>query len=194
MHVIRQLNMRFKTFPGPTGILAAVVLLAVFWALLPARAAQPSPRGKVLHIDARGLDLLLQSDPNLLLIDVRTPGELTGPLGKISRSRNVTMQELEKNPGQFPHDKTLVLICRSGHRSLNAAGLLAGHGYVVYSVDGGMRAWRKLHPEASPPAQEASPKEPRSNTGNALEKGKPSPRDDKGEHPAGKFLDNGMGC
>jgi rhodanese-related sulfurtransferase len=147
----------------------------------------------VLHVDARGLDLLLQSDPNLLLIDVREPDELTGPLGKIPQARNVPMQELEKNPEQFPRDKTLVLICRSGHRSLKAADLLAEHGYVVYSVDGGMRSWRKLHPQTAPPAEGGSQKEPGAPV-HTPGTGKPSPRENRDQYPPEKFLDNNMGC
>ncbi len=194
MRAIRQLNKKCKTFLGPTGILAAVLALAVFWALLPARAAQPSSQGNVLHLDARGLDLLLQSDPHLLLIDVRTPGELTSPLGRIPQSRNVPSQELEKNPEQFPHDKTLVLICRTGHRSLKIAELLAEHGYVVYSVDGGMRTWRKLHPEGSMPA-EGTPPKASATPGHTPDTRKPSPRENGDRHTPGKnFLDDNMGC
>ncbi len=172
----------------------AVLAIAVVLAWLPAQAGQSSSQGKVLHIDARGLDLLLQSDPNLLLVDVRTPEELAGPLGRIPQSRNVPMQALEKNPEQFPRDKTLVLICRSGHRTLRAAGILADHGYVVYTVEGGMLAWRKLHPEALVPAEEAPPKEPPA-SGQTPDTIKPSPREDGGRHPPEKnFLDNNMGC
>ena len=148
----------------------------------------------MLHIDARGLDLLLQSDPNLLLVDVRTPEELAGPLGKIPQSRNVPMQELEKNPDQFPRDKTLVLICRSGHRTLRAAGLLADHGYVVYTVEGGLLAWRKLHPEALVPAKGAPPKQPPA-FGQTPDKDEATAAEGGGRLPSEKnFLDNNMGC
>ena len=193
MQTIRQLKKMCNTFHSLTGILVAVLALAVFLAWLPARGEHPSSHGKVLHLYARGLDLLLQSDPNLLLIDVRTPDELTGPLGMIPQSRNVPMQELENNPEQFPRNKTLVLICRSGHRSLEAADLLAEHGHVVYSVDGGMEDWRKLHPPASHPAEEAPQKEPgiHEHTPN---KAKPSPPDNGDEHAPERFFDNNLGC
>ena len=168
------------------------MVLAVFLAWLPAQAGQPSSQGKVLHIDARGLDLLLQSDPNLLLIDVRTPGELTGPLGKIPQARNVPLQELEKNPEQFPHNKTLVLICRSGHRSLKAADLLAAHGYMAYSVDGGMRAWHKLHAQASPFVEGTQQKEPGGD--HTPVRQEPSPKGNGDQHHPERFFDDNMGC
>ncbi len=158
MRTIRQLEKKRWTRFCPISVLAYFAALAVFFSWLPAQAGQPSLPGKVLHLDVHGLELLLQSDPNLLLIDVRAPEELTGPLGKIPQSRNVTLQEIEKNPQQFPRDKTLVLICRTGHRSLEAANFLAEHSYFVYSVQGGMQAWRKLHALAPPPKGEP-PKE-----------------------------------
>jgi rhodanese-related sulfurtransferase len=194
MQPTRQLKKKSETFLGPTSILVAVLALTVFLAWLPARAGQPLFQGKVLHLDARGLDILLLSDPNLLLVDVRTPEELVGPLSKIPQSRNVTMQELKRNPEQFPRDKTLVLICRSGNRSLEAAGLLADHGYVVYSVDEGMLAWRKLHPQQALPVEGTPSKEPPA-PGPTPDMKKPSPREDEDRHPPEKnFFDNKMGC
>ena len=192
MQPARQFNKKFEAFLCPTGILVTVLALTVFLAWLPAWAGQPLSQGKVLHLDARGLDILLLSDPNLLLVDVRTPDELAGPLGKIPQSRNVTMQELKKNPEQFPRDKTLVLICRSGHRSLEAARLLADHGYVVYSVDEGMLAWRKLHPQQALPAEGTPSKEPPAPSPTP-DMRKSSPREDLDGRPP-NFFDNNMGC
>jgi rhodanese-related sulfurtransferase len=177
--------MERRTRFGLAGTLAAVAVLIVFAAWLPVRAEESSSSGKVLQIDIRGLRLLLQSDPNAFLVDVRTPGELTGPLGKIFEARNVPLNEIEKNPEQFPRDKTLVLIDRSGRRSLKAASLLAEHGYVVYSVEGGMEAWRRLHPLVGPPAEGASPKK----------LGVPGPPPGKKNPPPKKnFFDNNLGC
>jgi rhodanese-related sulfurtransferase len=193
MNTIRRLKKMCNTFHSSTGVLVAVLALTLFWGWLPARAGQPSTQGKVLHLSARGLDLLLHSDPNLLLIDVREPDELTGPLGKIPQSQNVPMEQLEKNPEQFPRNKTLVLICRSGHRSLDAADLLAEHGYVVYSVDGGMQSWRRLHPLTSPPAEGGSQKEPGA-PDHAPDKTKPSPPENGDQHPPEKFFGSNMGC
>lgn len=194
MQVIREFKKKSQLLHRPKGLLIALVALTAFLSWLPARGAgQPLSQGTVLNLDARGLDILLQSDPNLLLIDVRTPPELNGPLGKIPQARDVPLQELEKNPGQFPRDKTLVLICRSGHRSLKAADLLAEHGYVVYSVDGGMRAWRMLHPQAVPTAKGAPQKETAA-PGQSPDTGKSSPPENKDQPPPERFFDTNMGC
>ena len=175
-------------------ILAAFVSLALFFVGHWVHAGQSTSQGKVLFVDINGLNLLMQSDPNLLLIDVRTPEELTGPLGQIPQSRNVTLQEIEKNPEQFPRNKTLVLICRTGHRSLKAANLLADHGYIVYTVNGGMKDWQKLHPSTPTPAIEApSEKPPVPGTDENIKK--PSPQENENRQPPEKnFFDSNMGC
>lgn len=190
---LRNLKQLCDTRHGPACLVPALLALAFFLAWLPAQAGQPHSPGRVLHLDTRGLDLLLQSDPNLLLIDVREPDELTGPLGKIPQARNVPMSELEKNPEQFPRNKTLALICRSGHRTLKAAEVLAEHGYVVYSVDGGMQSWRKLHPLTSPPAEGGSQKEPGA-PNHTPDKAKPSPPENGDQHLPEKLFGSNMGC
>lgn len=175
------------------GIRAALAALLFFFSWYPVQAWSSSSPGKVLHLDIRGLEILLQSDPNLILVDVRTPEELAGPLGTISRSRNVPLQEIEKNPEQFPRDKTLVMICRTGHRSLKAADLLAEQGYIVYSVDGGMKAWREVRP-VSTPSEGAKPQKP-GKSGTELNTTRPQPpeKDDR-KPPEKDFFDNKMGC
>lgn len=175
-------------------ILAALVSLALFFVGHSVHAGQSSSQGKVLFLDINGLNLLLQFDPNLLLIDVRTPEELTGPLGQIPQSRNVTMQEIEKNPEQFLRNKTLVLICRTGHRSLKAAQLLADHGYIVYTVNGGMKDWRQLHPPTPTPAIEAPLKKPPvPGTDDNIKKQSPQENENR-QPPEKKFFDSNMGC
>jgi rhodanese-related sulfurtransferase len=187
----RQFNKESETFLWLMGMLVSVVALLGLVAC-PAWGKSVS-QGKVLHLDVRSLDILLLSDPNLLLLDVRTPEELTGPLGKIPQSRNVTMEDLKRNPEQFPRDKTLVLICRSGHRSLEAAGLLASHGYVVYSVDEGMLAWRKLHPEQPRPGEGTIPQK-LPGPDQMQDMRKPSPQENGGSPSEKNFFENNMGC
>jgi rhodanese-related sulfurtransferase len=191
---MRQLVMKWWGCSVHAVILAAFVSLTLFFLGHSVQAGQSSFQGKVLFVDVNGLNLLLQSDPNLLLIDVRTTEELTGPLGQIPQSRNVTIQEIEKNPEQFPRNKTLVLICRTGHRSLKAAQLLADHGYIVYTVNGGIKDWRQLHPPEPTPAIEApSKKPPVPGTDDNIKKPLLE-ENEKQQPPEKKFFDNNMGC
>jgi rhodanese-related sulfurtransferase len=191
---IRQFERRSRECSVRAFALAGFVLLTVFLVGHSVLAGQSTSPGKVMFLDINGLNLLLQSDPNLLLIDVRTPQELAGPLGHIPQSRNVTLEEIQNHPEQFPRNKTLVLICRTGHRSLKAANVLAEHGYIVYTVNGGMRDWQKLHPSPPTPAIEAPPKKP-SVPGMEENRKKTVPQENEHRQPPEKnFFDSNMGC
>lgn len=79
---------------------------------------------------------------DIRLIDVREPHELTGPLGGIEGAENVPLLQVVSTANSFDHDTPVVLICRSGRRSAQAADLLRRAGVkAVASVEGGMLAW-----------------------------------------------------
>ena len=55
----------------------------------------------------------------------------------------------------LPRDRQLLMICRSGVRSLNAGSVLVQHGFTsVANVEGGMIAWHQagLPTHSGPPA------------------------------------------
>ena len=43
----------------------------------------------------------------------------------------------------LPPRRTVITVCRSGHRSARAAALLACEGREVVNLSGGMRAWAR---------------------------------------------------
>lgn len=88
----------------------------------------------------------MKKDTSLVILDVRTPQELAGPLGKIDGVVNIPVQELESRLGELDKykDKNIAVICRSGNRSGTAQKILAGHGIKSRNVKGGMAAWREL--------------------------------------------------
>jgi|GEM_PF-1311699 len=76
------------------------------------------------------------------LIDVREPHELKGPLGAIEGVENVPLLQLLGSGSSLDKAQPLVLICRSGRRSAQAATELRRQGVkTVASVEGGMLAW-----------------------------------------------------
>jgi rhodanese-related sulfurtransferase len=76
------------------------------------------------------------------LIDVREPHELSGLLGKIDGAENVPLLELLSHASSFRNRGNIVLVCRSGRRSGEAARALRDAGVEsVGSVEGGMIAW-----------------------------------------------------
>lgn len=76
----------------------------------------------------------------LVVLDVRTPEETKGPLGKIESSINIPVDILNRKIQDLEKYKTqkIAIICQSGARSAVAAGLLKDAGYNVVNVLGGM--------------------------------------------------------
>lgn len=75
-----------------------------------------------------------------VLVDVRTVGEFQS--GHIAGAANIPVETLAARLGELPKDKPIVLYCRSGNRSAQAARILRKAGYVdVYDL-GGIIAWQ----------------------------------------------------
>lgn len=76
------------------------------------------------------------------LIDVREPGEFIGDLGHAAAAQPVPLAAVERVCAAWNRDEPLVLVCRSGARSMRAAQLLATLGFRhLFSVQGGMLGW-----------------------------------------------------
>ncbi|WP_371100605.1 rhodanese-like domain-containing protein [Streptomyces sp. PU_AKi4] len=79
--------------------------------------------------------------PEAVLLDVREKPEWTA--GHTPGAVHVPLTRLVAG-GTLPAEaqgRRLVVICRSGHRSQQAAELLAGRGAQAVDVEGGMNAW-----------------------------------------------------
>ena len=152
-----------------TGLVIALALLAAFAAGLrdlprpQGWAAQPPPpfsrfsrlvaeaRQRVRPISVSALRQGLASDSALRLIDVREESEWAAGhiAGAIHLGRGVLERDIE---GIVPDVRTpIVLYCGGGARSVLAAESLQRMGYsLVYSLEGGYRAWREQS-DAAPP-------------------------------------------
>lgn len=82
------------------------------------------------------------------LVDVREPDELRGPLGSLSGSENVPLDTIGSACDGWDREAPLVLVCRSGGRSGQAAAILEARGFRrIASLQGGMVAWNELQAE-----------------------------------------------
>jgi rhodanese-related sulfurtransferase len=76
------------------------------------------------------------------LIDVRDAEEFAG--GYIAGSINIPFSALTSRVNEIPTDKTVVVVCGRGGRSVAAAGILAStekFEAIIY-LDGGISAWQ----------------------------------------------------
>ena len=86
---------------------------------------------------------LEDAGPQVQIVDVREPGEFTGPLGHIGGAALMPMAELQARLSELDHTRPVVTVCRSGTRSAQAAVLLGKAGLTqVANLAGGMLRWR----------------------------------------------------
>lgn len=78
----------------------------------------------------------IRNDPEVLVVDVREAEEhARGNLGGM----NIPLSEFAARAHELPHDKHLILYCRSGGRSGMAAQALRTAGYErVSNLEGGI--------------------------------------------------------
>ena len=79
-----------------------------------------------------------------VLVDVRTPQEFVS--GHLLGAINIPLSELQNNPEtwahRLPRDVPVVLQCKSGARSAQAAQVLLRAGFTnVFNLDGGITDW-----------------------------------------------------
>ncbi|MGM0575438.1 MAG: rhodanese-like domain-containing protein [Myxococcota bacterium] len=78
------------------------------------------------------------------LVDVREPDEFVGELGHVAGSELVPLGRVEEEADAWDRERPLVLICRSGGRSGDAATALEAMGFRrVVSMAGGMIEWNE---------------------------------------------------
>jgi SulP family sulfate permease len=84
---------------------------------------------------------LMHSDTPPIVIDVREPREFKQ--GHIPKAQLIPLPKLLSDKPDLPHDREVVLVCRSGRRSLRAAGMLQSskNGLHLQILQGGMLAW-----------------------------------------------------
>lgn len=88
------------------------------------------------------------NENNVQLVDVRTPKEYAE--GHIAGAMNINVQSDDfqiKAENELSKDSTILVYCRSGRRSMDAAKILAKLGYKVVNLEGGIIEWRESgHP------------------------------------------------
>ncbi len=88
------------------------------------------------------IDALETRPPDAVVLDVREPQEYQH--GHVPGAINVPQADLASRLDEVPRDRTVMIVCQLGMRSLRAAQFLLQMGInQVASVKGGTAAWRK---------------------------------------------------
>jgi rhodanese-related sulfurtransferase len=85
-------------------------------------------------LSADQLNELLQSDPEVFVVDVRTVSEIQND-GTIEGSVHIPIADMERRYTEIPKDKKVIVACARGGRAGRGATILQNHGYKdVFSV------------------------------------------------------------
>jgi rhodanese-related sulfurtransferase len=76
-----------------------------------------------------------------ILLDVREDAEWRA--GHAPGARHIPLGRLAPRVKDLPQRRTVITVCRSGHRSARAAALLAREGREAVNLSGGMHAWAR---------------------------------------------------
>jgi sulfur dioxygenase len=86
---------------------------------------------------------LVEYRRDVRLVDVREPAEFDGELGHIDGAELLPLGGLRAALAGWDRGASLVMVCRSGGRSAQAALILEAAGFTrVANLAGGMIAWR----------------------------------------------------
>lgn len=117
-------------------------LLLTLPAIFTLAACAPSPEG-LQRLDAPAFKAALEKE-NVLLLDVRTPEEHASARIKAPQTL-IPIQALEARLQELDahKDKSILLYCRSGNRTRQAAAILLKAGFKQVShLEGGIGAWK----------------------------------------------------
>lgn len=123
-----------------------IVRRTLFLILMTMSAVQISgcnSNDNIISVSAPEFDKEIKAD-SVQLLDVRTPQEYAE--GHIDGALNINIQSddfrrlVEK---ELSKDSTILVYCRSGRRSMEAAEILTELGYKVVNLKGGIIGWKE---------------------------------------------------
>lgn len=93
------------------------------------------------EITAVELETKMKTDNDAVFIDVREIDEYEE--AHVEGMTNIPLSRLASEYTQLPQDQEIVIFCRSGNRSMQAANFLFEQGYSkVTNVSGGILSWK----------------------------------------------------
>ena len=97
----------------------------------------PTEYGDITIQQARDL---IQSQPKLVILDVRTQQEYDE--GHIERAILIPLNDLKVRLGELSMSDDLLIYCRTGNRSSQAVSILKANGYTrIFHMKDGITTW-----------------------------------------------------
>ena len=129
---------RKKVSLAAFGIILVVAVTLVYYTQVHLQRPQIG-YGDVTVGDAKKL---IESRPNLVILDVRTQEEYDE--GHIEGALLIPISELEDRIDEFSKNSEILVYCRTGNRSSNAVNVLTKNGFTkIFHMADGITAWIK---------------------------------------------------
>ncbi len=126
--------------------LAPVVLLAIGFTTCQGKPSSPNAgaaQGAAINTTI-GVDAFEQKlgEQDVQLVDVRTPQEFSEGHLKNAANFDIYEPDFTSHFAELDKEKPVLVYCRSGKRSADAAALLEEAGFKeIYNLDGGILRW-----------------------------------------------------
>lgn len=84
-----------------------------------------------------------ENDPDLIILDVRTPWEFSKEHIERAENLDFTDPDFNENVEKLDKDKMYIIYCKSGNRSDKVMEIFRNSGFInVYSIRGGFEGWK----------------------------------------------------
>ena len=98
--------------------------------------------GEIKQNTAEEIYKIINEKKDYYLIDVRTKEEYSQ--GHLGGAALIPVDEIKNRLTEIPKDKPVIVYCKSGARSMQAANILVSNGFkTVYNMTGGIEEWQK---------------------------------------------------
>ncbi|GMA64264.1 rhodanese-like domain-containing protein [Alicyclobacillus fastidiosus] len=115
-------------------VIVVVVVGYLAYRMLPAKGVKSVSSEEVQA-------LLSKEKATIQFVDVREPGEFR--TGHVPGFKNIPLTQLKSRLNEMDTERPVVLMCRSGARSQQAARTLVKQGFLdVRNASGGIMAWK----------------------------------------------------
>jgi adenylyltransferase/sulfurtransferase len=96
----------------------------------------------IQNIRPTELKTRLDAGEDLFVLDVRMDWELA--ISHLDFAKQIVLDELPERMTEIPQDRPVVVICRSGGRSMQACQFLEAQGWPdLYNLEGGILEWAR---------------------------------------------------
>jgi rhodanese-related sulfurtransferase len=104
---------------------------------------------KIQSLSVDEFEKKLKETENLILVDVRTPGEYENGHLKNAKNININDENFEPSLTALDTNKPIFVYCLSGNRSMRAAKVMESMGFkTIYNMAGGFSAWNSAGKES----------------------------------------------